>query len=34
MKKFIERFSDFVKGSISGFDRIVFKGFITIFRSA
>jgi len=28
MKKLIERFSDLVKGSISGFDRIVFKGFI------
>jgi hypothetical protein len=28
MKKLIERFSSLVKGSISGFDRIVFKGFI------
>jgi hypothetical protein len=28
MKKFIERFSNLVKGSITGFDRIVFKGFI------
>jgi len=28
MKKLIERFSDLVKGSISGFDRIVFKGYI------
>jgi len=24
MKKLIERFSDFVKGTINGFDRIVF----------
>jgi hypothetical protein len=28
MKKLIERFSNLVKGSITGFDRIVFKGFI------
>jgi len=28
MKRIIERFSDLVKGSISGFDRIVFKGLI------
>ena len=28
MKKFIERFSSLVKGTITGFDRIVFKGFI------
>jgi len=28
MKKFIERFSSLVKGSITGFDRIVFKGFV------
>ena len=34
MKKFIERFSDLVKGSISGFDRIVFKGFILPLMSA
>ena len=34
MKKLIERFSDFVKGSISGFERIVFKGFILPLMSA
>jgi hypothetical protein len=34
MKKLIERFSDLVKGSISGFDRIVFKGFILPLMSA
>lgn len=34
MKKFKERFSDLVKGSISGFDRIVFKGFILPLMSA
>jgi len=28
METFIDRFSDVVKGTISGFDRIVFKGFI------
>jgi hypothetical protein len=28
MKRLIERFSSLVKGSITGFDRIVFKGFI------
>lgn len=28
MNKLIERFSSLVKGSISGFDRIVFKGFL------
>jgi hypothetical protein len=28
MKKFIERFSGLVKGTITGFDRIVFKGFV------
>jgi len=28
MEKLIKRFSDFVKGSIVGFDRIMFKGFI------
>ena len=28
MKKLIERFSGLVKGSITGFDRIVFKGFV------
>ena len=28
MEKLIKRFSDFVKGSIVGFDRIIFKGFI------
>lgn len=28
MNKLIERFSNLVKGSITGFDRIVFKGFI------
>ena len=34
MKKFIERFSGLVKSSISGFDRIVFKGFILPLMSA
>jgi len=34
MKKLIERFSGLVKGSISGFDRIVFKGFILPLMSA
>ena len=28
MKEFIKRFSDLVKGTISGFDRIVFKGLV------
>jgi len=28
MKSFIDRFSNLVKGTISGFDRIVFKGLI------
>lgn len=28
MKKLIERFSSLVKGTLSGFDRIVFKGLI------
>lgn len=28
MKKFITRFSDLIKGRVSGFDRIVFKGLI------
>lgn len=28
MEKLIKRFSGLVKGSIVGFDRIVFKGFI------
>ena len=28
MKEFIKRFSSMVKGTISGFDRIVFKGLI------
>lgn len=28
MKKLIERFASLVKGSITGFDRVVFKGFI------
>ena len=28
MKSFIDRFSNLVKGTISGFDRIVFKGII------
>ena len=34
MKKFIERFSTLVKGTITGFDRIVFKGFILPLMSA
>ena len=34
MKKLIERFSDLVKGTITGFDRIVFKGFILPLMSA
>ncbi len=28
MKEFINRFSSLVKGTISGFDRIVFKGLV------
>jgi len=28
MKEFIKRFSDLVKGTLSGFDRIVFKGLV------
>lgn len=34
MKKLIERFSGLVKGSITGFDRIVFKGFVLPLMSA
>ncbi len=34
MKKLIERFSDLIKGSITGFDRIVFNGFILALMSA
>jgi len=34
MKKLIERFSSLVKGSITGFDRIVFKGLILPLMSA
>ncbi len=34
MKKLIDRFSGLVKGSITGFDRIVFKGFILPLMSA
>lgn len=34
MKKLIERFSGLVKSSLSGFDRIVFKGFILPLMSA
>ncbi|NQT55941.1 MAG: hypothetical protein HQ551_06900 [Desulfobacteraceae bacterium] len=34
MKKLIERFSGLVKGTITGFDRIVFKGFILPLMSA
>ena len=34
MKKLIEKFSSLVKGSITGFDRIVFKGFILPLMSA
>jgi hypothetical protein len=34
MKKLIERFSGLVKSTISGFDRIVFKGFILPLMSA
>jgi len=31
MKEFIKRFSDLVKGTISGFDRIFFKGLVLPF---
>lgn len=34
MKKLIERFSSLVKGSLSGFDRIVFKGLVLPLMSA
>ncbi len=34
MKRFIERFSSLVKGTITGFDRIVFKGFVLPLMSA
>ncbi|RWX50505.1 hypothetical protein VU01_13082 [Candidatus Electrothrix marina] len=34
MKAFIDRFSDSVKGVLSGFDRIVFKGLILPLMSA
>ena len=34
MKKLIERFSSLVKGTLSGFDRIVFKGLILSLMSA
>ena len=34
MKKLIERFSGLVKGSLSGFDRIVFKGRVFSLMSA
>jgi hypothetical protein len=34
MKQFIERFSGLVKGTLSGFDRIVFKGFLLPLMSA
>lgn len=34
MKTFIDRFSDLVKGTLTGFDRIVFKGFILPLMSA
>ena len=34
MKRLIERFVGLVKGSITGFDRIVFKGFILPLMSA
>ncbi|PIE57054.1 MAG: hypothetical protein CSA34_01785, partial [Desulfobulbus propionicus] len=34
MKKLIEKFSGLVKGSITCFDRIVFKGFILLLMSA
>lgn len=34
MKSFLERFLNLVKGTISGFDRIVFKGLILPLMSA
>jgi len=34
MKSFIERFSNLLKGTISGFDPIVFKGLILPLMSA
>ena len=34
MKKFIEGFSSLVKGTITGFDRIVFKGFVLPYMAA
>ena len=34
MKTFIDRFSGLVKGTLTGFDRIVFKGFILPLMSA
>ena len=34
MKSFIDRFSGLVKGTISGFDRIVFKGLVLPLMSA
>ncbi len=34
MKKIIKRFSGLVKSTLSGFDRIVFKGFILPLMSA
>ena len=34
MKAFVDRFSCLVKGTVSGFDRIVFKGFILPLMSA
>ncbi len=34
MKAFIDRFSGLVKGTVSGFDRIVCKGFILSLMSA
>ena len=34
MNAFIDRFSDLVKGTISGFDRIVFKGLVLPLMSA
>jgi len=34
MKSFIDRFSGLVKGTISGFNRIVFKGLVLPLMSA
>ncbi|RLC02565.1 MAG: hypothetical protein DRH34_07160 [Deltaproteobacteria bacterium] len=34
MKLFIDKFSNLVKGTISGFDRIVFKGLVLPLMSA